>query len=258
MRLLKNDLIEKTFVSGEFDFHKLRSKDNTGLLSDITRATDFLHLTASNAQRAWHCYHELFDYPLCSGGNKRTAFISFNQGYKPTCSSVDKKRSCNCWLEVDKKKKRTMVERFGVEFALQNAELKEKALCSLSSTLQVNGERIQEKRKQTCLKRYGVDYVFQSHELKSQSKKTNLERYGVDHFSKTDEYSQKIRDVSQIRFGVDHFSQSNEVIQKKKATCQNRFSSNSPAENEEIKNRIKQTNLVRYRCFDSINFYRIS
>jgi hypothetical protein len=243
---LKDKLIEHTFINGEFDFHKLRAKENLEILTALKDSTNFLPESASNAQRAWHIYNETLDYPLCSGNRERKSFISFSSGYKKTCSSESKKRTCVCWSPVLEQTKQTMIERYGVEHALQSSKLKEKARITFTDTYTVFGKDIEEKKRKTCYDRYGVNYVFQSKELRESAKETNLERYGVDHFSKTEEFKQNIQKTSQNRFGVDHFTQSESVIQKKKDTCLERYGGVAPACSEQVMAKVKQTNLEKY------------
>ena len=64
------------------------------------------------------------------------------------------------------------MERFGVEYALQSPEIRQKI-----------GE--------TNLRKYGVSCVLNYEEFKEKSRQTNLREYGVEHHLQNAEYAEK-------------------------------------------------------------------
>lgn len=75
--------------------------------------------------------------------------------------------------EVNNKKRKTMIERYGVEQTFQF-------------------EDFNKKRKKTYKKRYGVENPFSSELIQKKIKDTNYKKYGVDIPSKSEQIKQKI------------------------------------------------------------------
>ena len=70
------------------------------------------------------------------------------------------------------KRKQTNLEKFGVEYPLQNEEIKEKI-------------------KKTNLEKFGVENPLQNEEIKEKIKKTNLEKFGVEYPLQNEEIREK-------------------------------------------------------------------
>lgn len=118
----------------------------------------------------------------CNTCGKQTKWINYRDGFSTHCSSkcagadptVDKKRkntNINKWgverpqqhlVDIRNKFKRTMMSRYGAEYAAQIPE-------------------IREKQKLTCVEKYGVQYPFESKSVQKKIRKTNMERFGVEH-----------------------------------------------------------------------------
>lgn len=84
-----------------------------------------------------------------------------------------------------------MIERYGVEHALQVKEFKQKA-------------------KETCIERYGVEYYTQTQECLDKMQETCKKKYGVINYSQTKEWSHKKK--KRILFDGIYFDSSWEVI----------------------------------------------
>lgn len=84
-----------------------------------------------------------------------------------------------------------MIERYGVEHALQVKEFRQKA-------------------KETCIERYGVENYTQTQECLDKMQATCQERYGVINYSQTKEWSHKRQ--KRILFDGIYFDSSWEVI----------------------------------------------
>jgi hypothetical protein len=116
---------------------------------------------------------------------EKTSFISLEKGYRkycsPKCSSQDK--------EVQSKYKKTMIEKYGVEFPSQSNKIKEKmketCLEKYGEITNLKTKETKDKIKQIMLKKYGVEYPLQSDEFKEKSKQTCLEKYGVPHMNQS-------------------------------------------------------------------------
>ena len=100
--------------------------------------------------------------------------------------------------------KQTNLDRYGVEYASQSDEVKEKV-------------------KQTNIKKYGVEYPSQSGEIKEKMKQTNLDRYGVENPSQSSDIKKKKVQTCIGNYGVENPSQSEDIKQKKVQTCIDKY-----------------------------------
>jgi hypothetical protein len=171
------------------------------------------------------------------------------------------------------KRKKTFIEKYGVDNPAKSEVVKEKTKrtnierygvpCSAQS------DRVKEKAKQTNLERYGVEYAFQAKEVQDKIKETNLERYGTENPFASDIIKERIKETNLERLGVEYPMQSEEVREKSKQTslelygteypnqsdivkkhieesCLERYGVRHPAQSEEVQERTKQTNIERY------------
>lgn len=125
------------------------------------------------------------------------------------------------------KVKKTSLERFGAENAMQ-------------------AKVIQDKLKATNVERYGVENVFQSEEKKRKIRETNLERYGTENYVQSDDWREKAVRTNRERLGVDFPAQNPEVMNKVRQTNLERYGGIAPACSQEVVDKMKATNLERY------------
>ena len=120
--------------------------------------------------------------------------------------------------DVKLKIRNTNLDRYGVEYGLQNEEVKEKGKKTLISKYNVDNiskdketqlkkvntfierfgetnpqknKEVQEKTRKTNLKRYNVEYPMQNKEVLNKSRNTNISKYGVSHLMKIPEIQKK-------------------------------------------------------------------
>lgn len=93
------------------------------------------------------------------------------------CKELNLKHKLNSNILNQRNKKaiKTNQKKYGVDWGVQNNEIKRKI-------------------KKTNLERYGVENPFQSNEIKEKIKSTLKEKYGVDNISKSDLINNKIRE----------------------------------------------------------------
>ena len=118
----------------------------------------------------------------------------FQKGMKPLCINGGMCKKCGIKLRMDKIKQ-TMLEKYGVEHALQN-------------------KKIIEKVKQHNLTTYGVENQFQSEKVKDKIKKTNLLKYGFEYPMQNREIREKTNQTNLVKYGVENPSQNSEVAEK--------------------------------------------
>lgn len=136
-----------------------------------------------------HCYVNDVS-PYCANGEKRK-FMGYKYGYYHSVATCVCDKNCRTNAH-----KSTMLERHGVEHALQSDVFQNKCKETLKrnhgvETAQAAGR---EKRILTNLKKYGVENPLQSKIIQEKISKTNIERYGVSRpFSRVD-IQQQIQD----------------------------------------------------------------
>lgn len=145
--------------------------------------------------------------------------------------------SCSNKCSQEKVKK-TNLERYGVEYPIQNSE-------------------IYEKIKKTNLERYGVEHLTQLEEIKEKIKKINLERYGVECPLRNSEIKEKTKKTNLERYGFEYSYQNEDIKNKYKKTMMNKYGVEYPIQNSEIKEKTKKTNLERYGVEYSAQNYEI-
>ena len=91
--------------------------------------------------------------------------------------------------------KKTNLEKYGVEHALQSKE-------------------IQNKAKETCKERYGVEHPAQSEEIQKLFVQTNLMTYGVENPSQSQIIKDKKAQTTMEHYGVENPFQAEEIIEK--------------------------------------------
>lgn len=108
-----------------------------------------------------------------------------------------------CRKEVREKIKKTSLEKYGTNCAL-------------------NTKENTKKRKE---KMFGCQEAIDARTKKT--KKTNLERYGAEHIMQTKEGIERLNKSMQEKYGVDFPLQAEECLEKMKETCQENMMSSS-------------------------------
>jgi hypothetical protein len=153
--------------------------------------------------------------------------------------------------EKKEKSRKTNIKRYGVENPMQSEEIKERLRQSNLEILGVEyswqSEDVKEKAKQTNLERYGTEWATQSDIVKEKIKETNIERYG-GYTLQSEELRDKVRQTNLERYGVENPFQSEEIKEKIKQTNIERYGVENPMELDEIKEKMKKTCMERYGC----------
>lgn len=146
-------------------------------------------------------------------------------------------------------KKRTNLDKFGAEWAIQTDEAKAKRVATnrekFGADHHLQTDESLAKLRATNLERYGVEYPGQSEESKAAARATNLERYGVENPFQSEEAKAKIRATTEERYGVPNAMQSDEVKAKVKATNLERYGVANPFQADTVQEKIRKTNLDR-------------
>ena len=185
-------------------------------------------------------------------------------------SSLCKK--CNAYF-ISEKRKKTCLEKYGVEFSSQSNIIKEKkkvillekygvenisqlettknkkikkSLEKYGTITPLQNKEVKEKIKQTCLEKYGVENPNQNKKIREKTKETCLEKYGVEYPSQTEEVRDKVKQTCLEKYGVENPTQNKEIREKTKQTCLEKYGVEFPSQTEEVKKKMKQTFLEKY------------
>ena len=99
------------------------------------------------------------------------------------------------YKDITRKRKQTLLERYGVEYATQSDIIKERV-------------------KQTNIKRLGVPYTAQSKQCLEKMKQTCLEKYGVEHNFKIQGLRETIKQKWIDKYGYDNPMKNEKILQK--------------------------------------------
>ncbi len=192
----------------------------------------------------------------------------------PICGVEFFARGRTCSKEhADELKRRTNLEKFGSEWAIQSDEAKEKrratnlerygaehhlqteaSMARLRATnlerygveFAGQGEEAKAKIRETNLERYGVSSVLQSPEVQAAVRARNLELYGVEHSIQREDVLEAIRRTNLERIGVENPFQSEEIMAKVRARNLELYGVEHSSQREDVKAKIRETNLERY------------
>ena len=215
---------------------------------------------------------EYNDYcPVC--GNK----IDLIERFKTTCS-----RECSYKNpEMLERRKKTCLEKYGVEYAVQaeivKQHIKESNIkkygveCSWQAesvknkrnetmmkkygvTIPLKSDKFKEKVKNTLMKKHGVTHQMYLQETKDKIKATNLEKYGVENVFQSEEFKEKIKQTNLEKYGVQYPSQSEELRRKRVETYIEHYGVDHPFRNKEINKKHRDICVSNYRISHYDNF----
>lgn len=118
---------------------------------------------------------------ICLTCGKNTTFVSLSKGYREHC--------CNRCAQLDtnviEKIKNTFNNKYGTDYALQSAAVRQKIYNTCIEKYGVKTpsslESVKQKAIETCLKNNGVQYPMQSQEIHEKSVQTCLKNNGVEY-----------------------------------------------------------------------------
>ena len=178
-----------------------------------------------------HCiFHNIIEIPICETCHQVQLNMRDIRIYDKTPRFCSSKCSMNS-AETQCKMHKTMKDRYGVEHALQNEEIKNNAM---------------QHGKETNLKRYGVESVFSLPEVQQKKEQTNISRYGVRCTLQASCVQEKIKKHNLETYGVEHHMQNKEIYDKSRKTCKELYGDEHPMRTQPIKDKLMQTNRDLY------------
>ena len=148
------------------------------------------------------------------------------------------------------KKKKTCIERYGVDNPMKDENIKEKYKSSIKEKYGVDNlfknKDIIEKIKKTNTKIYGCCSPLQNDTIFNKVKETNIEKYGKPHPLQNKEILEKMKSTNIKRWGCEYTFQNDSIRSKIKNNVFERWGCEYTFQNEEIKEKILKTNLEKY------------
>lgn len=184
---------------------------------ELLNVTSNMPEDASTPERVWNVLNG-FDKNRCILCNKPTKWKNFRLGYRKYCSS----KCSNSDNEKKEKIKATMLDKYGVEHALQSKELLDKA-------------------KNTLLENYGVDSPLKSAEIKQKVRSTNLSKYGAEEWFAVPLARERILSTFQTKYGYNTASSADQIKEKTRQTCLERYGTVFPANAPSIRTKMSMT-----------------
>jgi len=167
--------------------------------------------------------------------------------------------SCSSKCAI-KKIKKTNIDRYGVEFATQNKEIKNKIKQKVLERYRVENpmqnKNVKNKAKLTIKNRYGFESPIQNKELKDKIKQTNLNKYGVENVFQNKTIQQKIKQTNLDKYGVEYPQQNKEINEKKKQTNLNKYGVKNVSQNKEIHEKQQKSGFLSKNYKDTKLHYR--
>lgn len=151
--------------------------------------------------------------------------------------------------EFSDKYKKTCLEKYGSENPYSSEEIKSKIKSSLIEHYGVDNplksQKVKDKVKQTCIKKYG-SLPLQNEEIREKVFKTNLEKYGSKSPLGSKDIQSKSRETWQKTLGVNNPSKSNIILNKIKETNLKRYGVEVPAKNKEVVAKLRKTQRINF------------
>ncbi len=193
---------------------------NPHLKKELYRLTSFLPEKAPQSLRIWCLKNNILSkekLPECPVCGKLPAFSTgkFRKYCSKRCAQLDREK---------------FLKKYGVEHHLKSEDVKEKRKKTVIERYGVENVGIvtREKAKKTTLKRYGVDNYTKTKEYREKAVKTSLLKYGTTHPMKSHIVKEKLLSKVNLK----------ENALKAKKTLLERYSVDSPMKIPSVKKRV--------------------
>ena len=141
-------------------------------------------------------------------------------------------------IESLPKQRATMLEKYGVEHASQNEEIRNKIKEGFIEKYGVDNpsklQEIKDKQKKTNLEKYGVEYIVHNAESKAKMFQTNIEKYGFKCCLQNENIKKKVKVNNLEKYGVENVGQNYIFHEKMKNTMLEKYGVNYPLQNKDI------------------------
>ena len=186
---IMNHIIRTHHYTGVQYYDEFYKKDSDGICENCGKPTKFLNIEDG--------YAKCCSIKCAMPGRAKRNLEKY--GYTDNFHNPDINKLSHS-KEEEKKKKNTMLERYGSESYTSTSDFKQKS----KEYMTEHKDEISEKRKQTNIKKYGVDCNFKRKEVIENNKIS----------SHTKEVNEKRKQTTRKNFGVDSIFQLPEVQEK--------------------------------------------
>ncbi len=215
---------------------------NFDLWSIVSNYTD---IKISFKEKFYLYENKMSELPKCEcGGDLK--FIDMISGFRRFCSK-------KCMLnseEIKSNKKKTCIEKYGVDNPSKSNEIKNKVketnLEKFGVEYPLQSEEILSKLKSDSIRKWGVDNPSKIKEIRDKAKLTNKDRFGVEHAMQNEEIKSSLVNYFIDKYGVDNPSKLESTKEKRVDTMLSRYSTEHPLFLDEFKQKSKNTSLNRY------------
>ena len=234
--------------NGEFNSRKFNSilKDSKEIAAWFELASKTFNIDVTPILVLYSSVIDHLNYytPICCKHCGRILTLSQVKGRRFCSKSCAAKSD-----EVRNKTKKTMLQKYGSEHALQVKEFSDKfkktCLEKYGSENPYSSDVVKSKIKSSLIERYGVDNPSKSQEIKNKAKQTCIEKYGSLPLQ-NEEIKQKVFKTNLEKYGSKSPLGSKQIQNKSKETWQKKLGVSNPAKSSAVQSKIKQTNLERY------------
>lgn len=197
----------------------------------LLECTQFLDVQNPQLRARFACLlNGVSEIPLCKNCKSKCVNLANWRPQNPIPSYCSKHCMRTC-PEAHQKQMETMLQDYGVKYALQNKDLLKKARSTYTAT---------------CQDRYGVDCVLSLPEVQAKKEATNLATYGVKCTLQAPKVKEKSQETLLDLYGVDHPSKSPELYAKSRAACKELYGDEHPIRTQQVKAKLNETNMESY------------
>ena len=189
-----------------------------------------------------------------------------NSAQRPEVRAILSEKTTFGTEEFEEKKRKTMIERYGVEQPMHSNDIKDKYKKTVREKYGVDNvsqnPEVRKKIEETNFQKFGNKHyvlsqdcinkrnealggknAFQLDEVKNKSRKTMLSKYGYEYATQSEEIKQKIRDTNIEKYGVDNVLKLQSIKDKISNTCQEIYGVKNPAKSNDIQKKMKNTRI---------------
>lgn len=175
--------------------------------------------------------------PVCKYCKNKVTYRG-NSIYSKYCSS-----KCS-FIDTDKERKITSIQKYGYDNPAKNKEVQKKAVETSFRKYGINNggwsKEAKEKIFASNQKKYGVDMPLQSNEVREKISNTIFDKYGVDKYMKSNDYKEKSKTTYIMKYGVSNPLSSKEIREKIDISKRKNHTFNASKSEETIYNLLKE------------------
>ena len=156
-------------------------------------------------------------------------------------------------VNADLKRKKTTLQRHGVEHISKLETFKTKVKDKWAKKTKEEINSIEEKRSQSVMKKYGVKHISENLDIRKTTKETCIKKYGVENPSQSEEVKIKRENTMFDRYGVRNFALSKDCRPKINQTWKDKYGTHEIFLLDSIQIKGKQTKIDKYGSLSPVN-----